>query len=175
MSPLFSLCVLFVSCSAASRSHDFTLCNTLAQWSDVISTPSKYMTTQESLTYLHSLPCLNLCFNRKLLPIPRSRPTFKLALILLLAGDVSLNPGPVVRHNIRLATTNIRSIREKTASHWSYNFQNNRHSRCDWDLAQTACHRRMYCRHLPSWLYLPPSTTSSWTRRRCRFPYFKTI
>ena len=116
MSPLFSLCVLFLSCSAASRSHDFTLCNTLAQWSDVISTPSKYMTTQESLTYLHSLPCLNLCFNRKLLPIPCSRPTFKLALILLLAGDVSLNPGPVVRHNIRLATTNIRSIREKTAS-----------------------------------------------------------
>ena len=31
-------------------------------------------------------------------------------------GDVGLNPGPVIRHNIRLATTNIRSIREKTAS-----------------------------------------------------------
>ena len=74
------------------------------------------MTTQESFTYLHSLPCLNLCFDRNLLPIPRSRPTFKLALIILLAGDVSLNPGPVVTHNIRLATTNVRSIREKTAS-----------------------------------------------------------
>ena len=35
---------------------------TLTQWSDVISTPSKYMTTQESLTYLHSLPCINLVF-----------------------------------------------------------------------------------------------------------------
>ena len=45
--------------------------------------------------------------------MPRSRPTFKLVLILLLAGDVSLNPGPVTRHNIRLATTNIRSISEK--------------------------------------------------------------
>ena len=74
------------------------------------------MSTQESLTYLHSLSCLNLCFNRKLLSIPRSTPTFKLALILLLSGDLSLNPGPVVRHNVRLATTNIRSIREKTAS-----------------------------------------------------------
>ena len=73
-------------------------------------------TTQESLSYLHSMPCLNLGFNRKLLPIPRSRPTFKLALILLLAGHVSLNRGPVVRHNIRLATSSIRSIREKTAS-----------------------------------------------------------
>ena len=59
---------------------------------------------------------LNLCFNHKLLPIPRSRPTFKLAIILLLAGDVSLNPGPAVRRNIRLATTNVRSIRDQTAS-----------------------------------------------------------
>ena len=116
MSPLFLFSVLLLCCSAASRSHDFTLCSKLAHWSDVISTPSKYISTQESLTYLHSLPCLNLCFNRKLLPIPRSTPTFKLSLILLLAGDVNLNPGPVVRHNIRLATTNIRSIRDKTAS-----------------------------------------------------------
>ena len=65
MSPMFSLCVLFLSCSAASRSHDFTLCDTLVHWSDVISTPSKYITTQKSLTYLHSLPCFNLCVNRE--------------------------------------------------------------------------------------------------------------
>ena len=63
----------------------------VTQRSDVILTPSKYMTTQEFLNYLHSLPCLNLCFNRKLLPVPRSKPTFKLSLIPLLAGDVSLN------------------------------------------------------------------------------------
>ena len=55
-------------------------------------------------------------FNRKLLPIPHSRPIFKLVLILLLAGDVSLNPGPAVRGNIRLATTNICFIQEKTTS-----------------------------------------------------------
>ena len=55
-------------------------------------------------------------FNRKLLPIPRSTPTFKLAIVLLLAGDVSLNPGPAVKGDIRLATTNCRSIRDKTAS-----------------------------------------------------------
>ena len=116
MSPLLSLCVLFLSFSEASRSHDFTLCNTLAQWSDVISTPSKYMSKKKSLTYLHSMPCFNLCFNRKLLPVPRSRSTFKLALILMLAGDVSLNHGPLIRHHISLATPNIRSIQEKTAS-----------------------------------------------------------
>ena len=116
MSPLFLFSVLLLCCSAASRSHDFTLCSKLANRSDVISTPSKYISTQESLTYLHSLPCLNLCVYRKLLPIPCSTPTFKLALILLLAGNVSLNPATVVMHNIRFATTNIRSIREKTAS-----------------------------------------------------------
>ena len=40
------------------------------------------------------LPLLNVCFNRKLLPLPSSRPSFKLAILLLLAGDDSLNPGP---------------------------------------------------------------------------------
>ena len=55
-------------------------------------------------------------FQPKVTTMPRSRPIFKLALNLLLAEDVSLNPGLVVRHNIRLTTTNIRSIREKYAS-----------------------------------------------------------
>ena len=39
--------------------------------------------------FLHGLLCLNLCFNRKLLPIPCSRPTLKIAIMLILAGDVS--------------------------------------------------------------------------------------
>ena len=115
MSPLFLLCVLFLSCSVASRGDYFALCKPLTlQWSAVISTFPLPTRIQHSLSFLHSLPCLNLCFNRKLLPIPRSTP--KLAIILLLSGDVSLNPGPAVRRNIRLATTNVRSIRDKTAS-----------------------------------------------------------
>ena len=43
-------------------------------------------------------------------------PTFKLAVILLLAGDVSFNPGPASSHNVRFATTNIQSVWGKTAS-----------------------------------------------------------
>ena len=117
MSPLFLLCVLFLSCSVASRGGDFTLCKPLTlQRSAVILTFPQPTKIQHSLSFLHSLPCLNLCFNHKLLPIPCSTPTFKLAIILLLAGDVSLNPGPAVRRNIRLATTNVRSIRDKTVS-----------------------------------------------------------
>ena len=115
MPPLLLLCALFLCCSAASTLC-FTLCNTLAQLLDVISTPSKYNSIQESLTYLHNLRCFSLFFNRKLVPIPRSSPTFKLAFTLLLSGDISLNPGHVIRHNILLVTTNIHSIREKTAS-----------------------------------------------------------
>ena len=117
-----------------------------------------------------------MCFNRKVIPIPRSRPTFKLALILLLAGDVSLNHGPVVRHNIHLATTNIRSIREKTASLTdliiSKTIQMLLWLRPGSDRT-TQTH--VLPRHFLSWLYLPPSTTSSCTRWWCWFPYLKTI
>ena len=95
MSPLFLLCVLFLSCSVASRGGDFALCKPLTlQWSAGISTFSQPTKIQHSLSFLHSLPCLNLCFNRKLLPIPRSTPTFKLAIILLLAGDFNLHSNP---------------------------------------------------------------------------------
>ena len=51
------------------------------------------------------LPLLNVCFNRKLLPLPPSRPSFKLAILLLLAGDVSLNPGSFgSNERIKIAT-----------------------------------------------------------------------
>ena len=63
-------------------------------------------------------PLLNVCFNRKLdlLPLPPSRPSFKLAILLLLAGDVSLNPGPPgSNERIKIAAMNVRSIKPKTA------------------------------------------------------------
>ncbi len=60
---------------------------------------------------LNSLPCLHVCQNRKLLPLPRSRLDFSTGFLLLLAGDVSLNPGPM--HNIRVGTINARSMRDK--------------------------------------------------------------
>ena len=62
------------------------------------------------------LPLSNVCFNRKLLPLPPSRPSFKLAILLLLVGDVSLNPGPFgSNERIKIATMNVRSIKPKTA------------------------------------------------------------
>ena len=53
-------------------------------------------------------PLLNVCFNRKLLPLPPSRPSFKLAIPLQLAGDVSLNPGPSGSNGrIKIAAMNV--------------------------------------------------------------------
>ena len=69
-----------------------------------------------SLSFLRGLSCLNLCFNRNSVPIPCSWPTFQLAIVLLLAGDVSINPGPAISRNMRFATTDVRSVRGKTAS-----------------------------------------------------------
>ena len=43
------------------------------------------------------LPLLKVCFSRKLLPLPPSRPSFKLAILLLLAGDVSLKNHPAAK------------------------------------------------------------------------------
>ena len=43
-------------------------------------------------------------------------PSFRLSIILLLAGDVSINPGPKTFQNTRYATTNLRSVRHKSAA-----------------------------------------------------------
>ena len=43
---------------------------------------------------------------------PRVKLNLVLSLLLLLAGDVSLNPGPVAP-NLRLGTVNARSMRDK--------------------------------------------------------------
>ena len=67
------------------------------------------------------LPLLNVCFNRKLLPPPPSRPSFKLAIFLLLVEDVSLNPGPSgSNERIKIATMKVRSIKPKTATFSEY-------------------------------------------------------
>ena len=61
------------------------------------------------------VPTLNICYNRKLLPIPKSQPSLKLA--ILLAGDVSLNPEPSTwsTGRVRLAASNARSMKNKAS------------------------------------------------------------
>ena len=117
MPPLFLLCIFFLSCPVAFRRDDFAMCKPLTcKMLFVTSTYPQQMRIHHSLSFLHGFLCLNLCFNRKLFPIPFSRPTFKLAIVHLLAGDVTINCGPAINHNTRFAATNVRSVRSKTAS-----------------------------------------------------------
>ena len=51
----------------------------------------------------------------QLLPIPKfTSNSLKLSIILLLSGDISLNPGPEAK-NIKISTINVQSIKCKTA------------------------------------------------------------
>ena len=61
---------------------------------------------------LESIPSLFLCGNRKMRPPPQVQLDFDFSLLLLLTGDVSLNPGPS-GHGLRLGTVNACSTWDK--------------------------------------------------------------
>ena len=61
---------------------------------------------------LGRIPCLYLCANKRMRLPPLAKLNLGLSLLLLLAGDVSLNPGPVAP-NLRLGTVNARSMIDK--------------------------------------------------------------
>ena len=71
-----------------------------------------------SIPTLNQLPCLTVCTDRKLSPIPRSNPNVVVSLLLLLSGDISLNPGPSLSliNNVRMDIIIVRSISDKIAS-----------------------------------------------------------
>ena len=109
MSPLVLLCIFFLSGSVTLRGDDFALCKPLTSKMLVVTAIfHKQMRVHHSLSFLHGLPCIDLCFNRKMLPIPCSKPPFKLAIIRFLAGDVSVNPGPATSRNMRFVTPSDR-------------------------------------------------------------------
>ncbi len=109
-----------MSTSAATRDSNFRLCCAR----EACYPCDLSVRIDVSIPTLNRLPCLTVCMSRRLLPIPRTRPAnFQVTLLLLLSGDVNLNPGPVIHgsaptetHNIRVATTNVQSIREKSAA-----------------------------------------------------------
>ena len=66
-----------------------------------------------------TLSCLGICTQNTLYKKCGHNPSLKLSLLLLLSGDVSLNPGPnksCNNTNMRFATTNLRSFRQKSAA-----------------------------------------------------------
>ena len=61
---------------------------------------------------LERIPCLYLCANRRMRLPSRVKLNLGLSLLLLLAGDVSLNPCPV-EPNLHLGTVDARSMTDK--------------------------------------------------------------
>ena len=111
MSFLYLFLLFFMSSSAINRDTDFVLCGTKKAC-------HPHLLIGVSNPTLNKLPCLFVCTHRKLLSptIYRPRPNIFLPLLLLLSGGVSLNPGPTISNRIRMATVNVRSIRQKSAS-----------------------------------------------------------
>ena len=111
MSFLYLFLLFFMSSSAINRDIDFVLCGTKKAC-------HPHLLIGVSNPTLNKLPCLFVRTHRKLFSstIYRPRPNVFLPLLLLLSGDVSLNLGPTISNRIRMATVNVRSIRQKSAS-----------------------------------------------------------
>ena len=102
-----------MSTSFTFRDSEFKLCST--RKTDCFELTDRI---DVSIPTLSQLPCLTVCTDLKLSPIPRSNPNVLVSLLLLLSGDISLNPGPSPSriNNVRIATINVRSISKKIAS-----------------------------------------------------------
>ena len=59
------------------------------------------------------LSCLGLYTHRKVHTKSGCNPSFKLSIIFLLAGNVSINPGPKTFQSMRFTTTNLRYVHHK--------------------------------------------------------------
>ena len=81
------------------------------------------------------LSCLGMCTHRKLYTQLDYNPSFRLSIILILAGDVSINPGPKTFQNMRFATTNLRSVIYKTAALSDLMLSKHRHFSFDKNMA----------------------------------------
>ena len=112
----FLITLFFLGVSIVGREDNFRLCDPM-KWEPSLS-PHSQSDIIFSIFLQISVPTLNICYNRKLLPIPKSQPSSKLAILLLLVGDVSLNPWPSTCSidTVCLATINARSMRNKAAS-----------------------------------------------------------
>ena len=106
--------------SASNRHPDLTctLCAGSLRLSrpPLVTLPDSIPICSSLLPSFNSLPVAFICCSWKVLTI-HCRPTeldFKAVSLLLLAGDVALNPGPTTQlHDLRIGSINVRSAREK--------------------------------------------------------------
>ena len=80
-----------------------------------ISTSFSKIPVPNSL-FLHLQCCCIWRIGRLPLSMHSTAHSSAFELILLLSGDIALNPGPIPTHDFRFGFTNIRSIKNKSAS-----------------------------------------------------------
>ena len=113
----FVLTVFFLLLATIVRDEGVSLaddiCNVYIQSNIFIDNSTRI---SFSKTPALTLSCLGLCTQNTLFKKCGHNPSLKLSLLLLLSGYVSLNPGPNISCNMRFATTNLRSVRQKSAA-----------------------------------------------------------
>ena len=116
MSILYLLLLFFMASSTVNRSTDSDFpFRHLSQVEELCLFPQS-TTFVNRPAFKMKLPCLYMCTNKKLRHFPNSKLNFCTAALILLSGDVSLNPGPSGLSHIRMATLNVRSLNSKCAS-----------------------------------------------------------
>ena len=120
MHTLWFFIVSLLMFSASNRHPDLT-CTLCARSlrlfrPPLVTLPNSIPIWSSLLPSFNSLLVAFICRSRKVPAIHR-RPTeldFKAVSLLLLAGDVALNPGPITPlHDLRIGSIDVRSVREK--------------------------------------------------------------
>ena len=114
MSLLFLFFALLLSISAINRSSsDQSACDHSTGISSLSNIKNSWAISNQITNSFDSLPCLSVCLHRKVSPVL----SFRLSFLLILAGDVSLNPGPKsTLNNLTFGLVNARSVKNKTAA-----------------------------------------------------------
>jgi len=113
MTPSLLVTSFLLAVSLIHRDTSFALCTTYGRPARQINAWKNSCIGSSLSPNLNTLPALHICCDRRLLPLPLANRNlhFLSSFLLLLAGDVSVNPGPA--HCLRISTINARSMRDK--------------------------------------------------------------
>ena len=112
MSPFFIFTLFITAVSSIHKDDQVASCGPTIFETNCHQPPSLTNTMVSNLVKA-KLPVLNVCFNRKLLPLPLSLTSTGMR--------CQLNPGPSgPNERIKIATMNVRSIKPKTAPFSEY-------------------------------------------------------
>ena len=120
MSPFFIFILLIAAVSIIHRDEKVSFCGSIIFVTNCHQ-PSQLTNIMFSNLFKAKWPFSNVYLIGNYSHYHLLDPFFKLAILLLLTGDVSLNPGPSCSNDrLKIATMNVRSIKPKTAPFSEY-------------------------------------------------------